>query len=334
MKLYTRKQLCDSEHSLTYNDIGLVPLSISQIESRSCISLESIFLGKKFSLPIISSPMETVSGFDMCQTLFDNGCLGFHHKNDNMGFNEIQKTLTTGIKTNYLTNPIFIDNSKIEIICVDTANAANKFVIKFAADLKQKFPDVKIIVGNIAHANILRELEKYGIDAVRIGIGSGSMCSTSIQTGVGVGQVSVISSCVRLREELGLNIGLIADGGIRTIGDICKSLALGADMVMLGRILAGTKESPGEVIKHEGKKYKIYRGSASYAVKTNKNFIEGEETLIEYKGSVIKVLQEIRDGLRSCMSYLNISSIKELQTEEVLFTKLSVNSYLERLPKI
>jgi len=171
-----------------------------------------------------------------------------------------------------------------------------------------------------------------GADSVRIGIGGGSVCTTSIQTGIGLGQVSSLLDVYFVRKENDLNIELIADGGIKSPGDIAKAIALGADSVMLGRMLAGTRETPGEVIKYQDQLWKKYRGSASFGVKMKNEFIEGEETMVPYRGAVKNVIDSISDGLRSSMSYMNCKSLDQLRNTET-FAVLSNSSYLERLPK-
>jgi IMP dehydrogenase len=171
-----------------------------------------------------------------------------------------------------------------------------------------------------------------GVDGVRVGIGSGSVCSTSIQTGIGIGQVSSILDVYFARKESKLKIAIIADGGIKGAGDVAKAIALGADAVMLGRLLAGTRETPGEVIRYSDQLWKKYRGSASFGVKMKNEFIEGEETMVAYKGAVANVVNAVSDGLRSSMSYMNCRTIEELRKIET-FAVLSNYSYLERLPK-
>jgi len=225
------------------------------------------------------------------------------------------------------------------IICIDTANAQNKSIFKKVESLKSKYPNMRLIVGNIAYStanvsngNILKDLDSIGVDAVRIGVGCGSSCSTSIKTGVGIGQVSSISSCYLSKFTYGLKIKLIADGGISSVGDICKALSLGADAVMLGRMFAGTKEAPGNIIKTNEGLFKVYRGSASFGVKQNGKYIEGEETLVPYKGTVVNVLDSISDGLQSSLSYMNAHNLQEFR-ENALFCRLSQSAYIERLPK-
>jgi len=217
------------------------------------------------------------------------------------------------------------------IICIDTANANNHEVLHKAEDIKKRF-NVRLIVGNIAHGATLNQLESAGADAVRVGIGSGSVCTTSIQTGIGIGQVTSLLDVLFAREEKKLNIKIIADGGIKCPGDVVKAIALGADAVMLGRMLAGTKETPGDVIKYDDQLWKKYRGSASFGVKMKNEFIEGEETMVPYKGVVENVIDGISDGLKSSMSYMNCLNLSELR-EKNSFTILSNSSFLERLPK-
>ena len=218
------------------------------------------------------------------------------------------------------------------LICIDTANANNKEVLKKTEMIKKKF-DVKVIVGNIAHGGTLEQLENAGADAVRVGIGSGSVCTTSIQTGIGIGQVSSFLNIFFSRNEKKLKIKIIADGGIKSPGDVAKAIALGADVVMLGRMLSGTRETPGEVIKYNGQLWKKYRGSASFGVKMRNEFIEGEETMVAYKGAVKSVIDGISDGLKSSMSYMNCFNLEELRKTET-FAILSNSSYLERLPRM
>ncbi|HVO75570.1 MAG TPA: IMP dehydrogenase, partial [Ignavibacteriaceae bacterium] len=217
------------------------------------------------------------------------------------------------------------------IICIDTANANNSSVLKKTEEIKTKF-NPRIILGNIADGASLVHLENAGADAVRVGIGSGSVCTTSIQTGIGIGQVSSLLSVYFAREKQRLKIKIIADGGIKSSGDIAKAIALGSDAVMLGRMFAGTKETPDEVIKYNGQLWKKYRGSASFGVKVKDEFIEGEETMVPYKGAVKNILDGISDGLRSSMSYMNCMNLDELRFTET-FGVLSNYSYLERLPK-
>lgn len=337
MKVYNKVLLNEYNQSLTYDDISLIPTEVSRIKSRKQVDTSSNFLGINLSLPIISSPMESVTGIEMASELNSLGCLGIVNRFDSSlneilnNKNSIRKISAISIA---LTTPLDTIKKLSEgrkIICIDTANANNREVLK-KTELLKKNLKVKVIVGNIAHGASLKQLVDAGADGVRVGIGSGSVCSTSIQTGIGIGQVSSILDVFFARKENKLKIAIIADGGIKGAGDVAKAIALGADAVMLGRLLAGTRETPGEVIRYSDQLWKKYRGSASFGVKMKNEFIEGEETMVAYKGAVANVVNAVSDGLRSSMSYMNCRTIDDLRKIES-FAVLSNHSYLERLPK-
>ena len=335
MKLFTKEDLNNHELSLTYDDISLVPHEVSRIKSRKEANTNGVFLDKKVSLPVISSPMDSVTGIAMAEALNDLGCIGIINRFDS-SLNQIytngeHKISAVSISLNHDEESIAKIAERGYIICIDTANANNKTVLEKCESIKKKY-NVKVIVGNVAHGSSLNQLVDAGADAVRIGIGGGSVCTTSIQTGIGIGQASSLLDLYFSREDKKLDIALIADGGIKSPGDVAKALALGADAVMLGRMLAGTKEAPGEVIKYNDQLWKKYRGSASFGVKMKNEFIEGEETMIPYKGPVKAVIDAISDGLRSSMSYMNCLSLEELSRVNS-FAVLSHSSFLERHAK-
>ena len=337
MKVYSKDELNNFSQSLTYDDISFVPTEISRIKSRKEADTACKFLDEKLFLPLISSPMESVTGIVMAKELSRLGCLGILNRFDS-SLKEILEDDKNGDEIKSvsiaLNTPIDIIGKLAEkryILCLDTANANNHEVLNKTEEIKKKF-NVSLIVGNIAHGATLEQLENAGADAVRVGIGSGSVCTTSIQTGIGIGQVTSLLDVLQARRDKKLNIKIIADGGIKNPGDVAKAIALGADAAMLGRMLAGTKETPGEVIKYNDQLWKKYRGSASFGVKMKNEFIEGEETMVPYKGVVKNVIDGISDGLKSCMSYMNCMNLDELRTKDS-FTILSESSYLERLPK-
>jgi IMP dehydrogenase len=338
MKIYSKKQLNEHHQSLTYDDISLIPTEISRIRSRTETITATEFLGMNLALPVVSSPMDTVTGLEMAKELTKLACLGILNRFDS-SLEEILKDEGNGNQVKAvsvaLNTPVDIIHQLAEhqnIICIDTANANNHEVLHKTEEIKNKI-NVNLIVGNIAHGSSLKQLVDAGADAVRVGIGSGSVCTTSIQTGIGIGQVSSLLNVLFARDEKKLKIKIIADGGIKSPGDIAKAIALGADVVMLGRMLSGTRETPGEVIKYSGQLWKKYRGSASFGVKMRNEFIEGEETMVAYKGVVKNVIDSISDGLKSSMSYMNCFNLDELRRIET-FAVLSNSSYLERLPKI
>jgi len=337
MKIYSKEDLNNHSLSLTYDDLSLVPTEISNVKTRTEVNIKSSFMGVELAVPVVSSPMDSVTGTAMARELTSLGCLGVVNRFGST-LNElfVDGKLIEGIQA--VSISLTADDAIVEaiaannlIVCIDTANANNAYVLKKCEEIKKKYK-VKVMVGNIAAGNALRDLVNAGADSVRIGIGGGSMCTTSVQTGIGIGQISSLLDVYFTRKEQKLNIELIADGGIKSPGDVAKALACGADVVMLGRMLAGTKETPGEVIKYNDQLWKKYRGSASFGVKMKGEFIEGEETMVPYKGVVKSVINAISDGLKSSMSYLNCETIDELRKKDS-FAILSTSSYLERLPK-
>ncbi len=337
MKVYSKEALNNYNLSLTYDDISLIPIEVSEIKSRVEASTKTKFMDLDLLLPVLSSPMDTVSGITMVKELKRLGSLGILNRFDS-SLNELISSIDNQKEIDAVSVSLHNNDDLVErlaefvsVICIDTANANNREVLKRCEEIKSKF-NVKVMVGNVAHGGTLRQLVDAGADSVRIGIGGGSVCTTSVQTGIGIGQVSSLLNVYYAREKENLKIELIADGGIKNPGDVAKAMALGADAVMLGRMLAGTKETPGEVIKYNDQLWKKYRGSASFAVKMKNEFIEGEETMISYKGPVRSVIDGISDGLRSAMSYMNCKNLSELKKVDS-FAVLSNSSYLERLPK-
>ncbi|HRD69732.1 MAG TPA: IMP dehydrogenase [Legionella sp.] len=214
----------------------------------------------------------------------------------------------------------------VDVIVVDTAHGHSQGVLDRVKWIKKHYPDVQIIGGNIATAAAARDLYEAGADAVKVGIGPGSICTTRIVTGVGVPQISAISN---VATELKGKIPVIADGGIRFSGDVCKALAAGADTVMLGGMFAGTEESPGEIELYQGRTYKSYRGMGSIGAMslaqgssdryfqdssqgTEKLVPEGIEGRVPYKGPVQTIIHQLVGGLRSCMGYTGCGTIAEL----------------------
>ncbi len=337
MKVYTKEALNNYDLSLTYDDISLIPQHVSHLRSRTEATTNCDFLGYKLALPVISSPMDTVTGISMAIELKNLGCLGVVNRFDSSlkemikneeEFNQIQAVSVSLTASDELLEKLA---EKQVLVCIDTANANNIHVLDMCERIKNKY-NFKVMVGNVASGVTLKNIVEAGADAIRVGIGGGSMCTTSIQTGIGIGQVSSVLDVYFARKKDNLNINIIADGGIKSPGDVAKAIAIGADSVMLGRMLSGTKETPGEVIKYDGQLWKKYRGSASFGVKMKGEFIEGEETMVPYKGTVKSVINSISDGLRSSMSYLNCDTLDQLRNTES-FTILSNSSYIERLPK-
>lgn len=221
-----------------------------------------------------------------------------------------------------------LTDAETDVIVVDTAHGHSKMVIDAIKSIRKQYPKLQLIAGNIATKEAAKALVKAGVDAIKVGIGPGSICTTRIVAGVGVPQITAISeaaSAVR-----GTTVKVIADGGIRFSGDISKALAAGADSVMLGSLFAGTTEAPGEIELYQGRTYKNYRGMGSIgAMKsgsseryfqgndtTSDKFVpEGIEGRVPYKGGLANILHQLLGGIRSSMGYLGCSNIKELHTK-------------------
>jgi IMP dehydrogenase len=336
------------DYSLTYDDISLIPDRISEIEHRSDCDTSVEFLGLKLAVPIIASPMNTVCGGRMAKALSDMKCLGIVHRFNtpaeqvdeyaqNSLSNSEFKAAAIGINHKTEIDRLYmLADYGVKIICIDIANGGSKMIEKFINKISGliKSYNLKIIAGNVASYETTKFLMGLNVDAIRVGIGNGAMCSTSVKSGVGIGQVDAIIRALKAKEDAKSDVKIIADGGISTPGAMCKAIALGCDAVMFGRVLAGTEEAPGDVMKYDNQRWKKYCGSASFAVKQeNKNYIEGEESLVPYKGIVSKIIKEYKEGLQSSMSYLNSLSIPEYQ-ENTTFVRLTSHSFQERKPQI
>ena len=326
--------------SLSYQDISLVPRNLSQVKSRQEIdlSLNMASNGTRYNLrlPVLPAPMDTICSVEMCRILSQNGMIGMIHR---FQPDETRKDNYKALKNDGLDAVIAVGLDEREIIdefysigarafIVDVANGFNNAVeptIKQIRDLKNTY----IICGNVDSEQGFKYLSDLGVDAIRVGIGAGSMCTTSIMTGVGQGIVSSIQECRSIKEKFGSDSLIIADGGIRVVGDIAKAITVGADAVMVGRMLAGTKEAEGNILKYNGKLYKAYRGSASYAVqqKRGKNpyYVEGDETIVEYKGGVQNILDQIDAGLRSSMSYMAANNLEQLKKNGSYVVKQNID---------
>ncbi len=214
----------------------------------------------------------------------------------------------------------------VDVLVLDIAHGHSEHSMEMVQYLKKNFPDVEVIAGNVATADGFRDLFKAGADAVKVGVGSGSICITRIVTGYGVPQLTAILDCAAAARETG--IPMIADGGIRTGGDLTKALAAGADTVMVGSLLAGTEESPGASVIRDDRRYKVVRGMASLSANVDRKAIdtseitlddwdkvvpEGVEAVVPYRGPVADVLHQLVGGLRSGLSYAGAGSIADLQ---------------------
>jgi IMP dehydrogenase len=223
----------------------------------------------------------------------------------------------------------------VDVVVVDTAHGHSRGVIERVRDIKRQYPELQVIAGNIATGEAARALAEAGADAVKVGIGPGSICTTRVVAGVGVPQISAISDVTRALE--GSGVPLIADGGVRYSGDVAKAIAAGAWTVMMGSVFAGTEEAPGEVILYQGRSYKSYRGMGSLgamsdgaadryfqdaSANTDKLVPEGIEGRVAYKGSVLTIIYQMCGGLRASMGYCGCASIEQMR-ERPQFVEIS-----------
>lgn len=343
--------ICEKE-VLSFDDVLMVP-QFSKIVSRSEVdtsvianlvhnNYEKTF---NFKIPIISSPMSTISEDKMCNALGEKGGFGIIHRYntiDKQVFllskveNKNVKAAAIGVGGDYKERLDELYKNDLQIVCIDVAHG-DHFLVKEAIEyIKSKYPKLFIIAGNIATAHAYRRLSEWGAHAVRTSVGSGSICTTRIQTGHGMPTFQAIidcdnHKCEMVQDEITPAL-LIADGGMKNSGDIAKALAAGADFVMLGSMLSGTSEAPGKIIEKNGKKYKEYNGMASKKAqkdwKGSYSSIEGVSSFVEYKGHVKPVIDELMQGLKSAMSYSGSRDLREFR-EDVIFVKQTHSSHIE-----
>lgn len=230
-----------------------------------------------------------------------------------------------GVGSDMLDRVAAIVAAKVDVIVVDTAHGHSQGVIESVKTIKRAYPDVDLIAGNVATEEATRALFEAGVDAVKVGIGPGSICTTRVIAGIGVPQITAVYECAKAAAEFGLPI--IADGGIKYSGDVVKALAAGANVVMVGNLLAGTEESPGETIIYQGRSYKVYRGMGSlgamakgskdryFQENMDKLVPEGIEGRVPYKGPVSETMFQMVGGLRAGMGYCGVKNIEALRTE-------------------
>lgn len=338
--------------ALTYDDIQLIP-RFSSVKSRNDVSLRTK-LSRNYDLliPIVGSPMDTVCETDMAIKLFRMGGVGCIHRfntpeeqalmvkdlkqriygengeghlwfswnlNDN-----IPILAAIGVSPSDKDRAKLLVNSGANVLLIDVAHGDHQNVIDMIHWCKTNLPAyVDIIAGNIATSDAAERLQQAGADGLRVGIGGGSLCTTRIKTGFGVPNVTCIEDIARVAE-----VPIIADGGIRTSGDIAKALAIGASSAMLGSLIAGTDESPGNIIQSRNGLFKKYRGSASIETKLSRGQkgrnIEGESTLIPYKGGVKFILEDLLDGIRSALSYAGASNLNHYHPDYVIVTNAGI----------
>ncbi|WP_373999585.1 guanosine monophosphate reductase [Bdellovibrio bacteriovorus] len=338
--MFNWKDIKNRGKGLTFDDVLIMPAR-SDIRSRRDPHLTTK-LTKKVSIdmPIISANMDMVTEYDMAFAMNELGGLGILHRfiSTEEQASQARRLKEAGVKNvsssvgvgeEFKTRAKALIDVGVNIITIDIAHGHSVQMMETMKWLKDHYPQVEIIAGNMATPDAARDLIESGADAIKVGIGPGSMCTTRIITGCGVPQLTAIALCAEIADSYGVPV--IADGGIRTSGDMVKAFAAGASSVMLGSMLSGTIETPGEI--KNGKKQ--YRGMASRAAQDSWRggvptgmAPEGESTQVNVKGHVKDVILEVAGGIRSGMSYVNATTIAELR-EKALFIEMSANGIAE-----
>ncbi len=349
---------------LTFDDVLLVP-AYSEVLPRE-VHLEGRF-SRHISLriPVVSAAMDTVTEAPMAIALSRAGGIGVLHKNMSPaaqaaevrrvkeapvtdsscvdGSGRLCVAAGVGITPDALARVQALVEAGVDAVVLDSAHGHSKGVIDKLCEIKVAFPQLDVVVGNIATAEAAIALAEAGADAIKVGIGPGSICTTRIVAGVGVPQLTAIYECAKAVKPYGIPV--IADGGLRYSGDVVKALAAGGDCVMCGSMLSGTDEAPGEILEAEGLKFKTYRGMGSVeAMKAGSKdrYFQGGETETKklvpegvvgrttYKGPVADVLYQIIGGLRSGMGYCGVRTLEDLH--KARFIRISPSGMAESHP--
>lgn len=348
------------KYNLTYDDIQLVP-QYSNIPTRTHINLNTL-VSRRYGLinPLIASPMDTVCGEEMAFKMMLMGGVGCVHRfmsieeQSNIMRNLKHKIYGEGFGGPFEDWGVMYDDWHAEqpyvpimgaigvsesdkerakkiveaganVLVIDVAHGHHQNVIDMIKWCKDNLDEkVDIIAGNIATAHAAIDLEEAGADGLRVGIGGGSLCTTRIKTGFGIPNVSCLEEIAQVAKT-----PIMADGGIRTSGDIAKALAVGANTVMIGSLLAGTEEAPGQIIETTKGLYKRYRGSASLETKVvhgqKERNVEGESTTIPYKGGMKFIVNGLLDGVKSALSYAGASNLREYKPKYVFVTNSGIS---------
>lgn len=353
--------------ALSFDDVLLVPQHNSIVSRKDVDTSTKLSKHLTLKIPVISSCMDTVTGPEMATTMWKAGGLGILHR-----YNTIQQqcqmlrevhsadaqcAVAVGISGDYKDRLKALVETNGRIFCFDVAHGDCDMMVDAIKWFRATFgQDFTVIAGNVATGSGAAELVDAGADAIRVGIGGGSLCTTRIMTGHGVPTFQSVLDCydymLHHRYKVHDSVCLIADGGIKNSGDIVKSIAAGAGAVMLGQLLAGTDEAPGEIVYPEskchtadtgvyetkGKPYKRYRGMSSFGAQADwrpdrKDEIvpEGEDTMLPYKGSTNKILHQLVGGLRSGMTYSNARTLKQLK-KNATFTPITSAGWAESKP--
>src|SRR3989442_951709 len=337
--------------ALTFDDVLLVP-RLSSVHPRNVDVRSRFTRGISLNIPLVSAAMDTVTESEMAIAIAREGGIGVIHKNmpvdrqaaegdrvkrsdsgrirhphankDQHG--RLRVAAAVGGNPDALARARALLDAGCDVIVVDSAHGHSEGVLKTVACLREAYPDAQLVGGNVATEAGARALVERGVDAVKVGVGPGSICTTRVVTGVGIPQITAIVDAVTGAGD----VPVIADGGIKYSGDVVKALAAGAESVMMGSMLAGTEESPGESFLLEGRRFKVIRGMGSLGameegsadryfqegeVSPSKLVPEGIEGRVPYRGPAADVIFQMVGGLRSGMGYCGVCDIKALRTE-------------------
>ncbi|TMU87483.1 GMP reductase [Bacillus sp. BHET2] len=319
------------ENVFDYEDIQLIPAKCV-VNSRSECDTSVTLGGHTFKLPVVPANMQTIIDESIAVYLAENNYFYIMHRFEpekrisfvkDMKVRGLISSISVGVKEEEYTFVEQLAEEKLtpEFITIDIAHGHSNAVISMIQHIKKHVPESFVIAGNVGTPEAVRELEHAGADATKVGIGPGKVCITKIKTGFGTGgwQLAALRFCAKAATK-----PIIADGGIRTHGDIAKSIRFGASMVMIGSLFAGHEESPGDTTEKDGKLFKEYFGSASEFQKGEKKNVEGKKMFVEHKGSLEHTLIEMEQDLQSSISYAGGTKLESIRTVDYVVVKNSI----------
>ncbi|KQL58503.1 MULTISPECIES: GMP reductase [Bacillaceae] len=319
------------ENVFDYEDIQLIPAKCV-VNSRSECDTSVELGGRTFKLPVVPANMQTIIDENIALYLAENDYFYVMHRfQPEKRYNFVKEmqerglyaSISVGVKEEEygFVEQLAADQVVPEYITIDIAHGHSNAVIQMIQHIKKYLPTSFVIAGNVGTPEAVRELENAGADATKVGIGPGKVCITKIKTGFGTGgwQLAALRWCAKAASK-----PIIADGGIRTNGDIAKSVRFGASMVMIGSLFAGHEESPGETTEIDGKRVKEYFGSASEFQKGEKKNVEGKKMFVEHKGSLKDTLDEMQQDLQSSISYAGGTKLESIRNVDYVVVKNSI----------